>query len=102
MWQSTENRVMLLLIGFTLIVSVHCNSMFINLNRNASNYEELPRFWTNSGFSPSAPLPFNRLYVVDQFQTDDVYRNIDYISALPNRAVKYIRMHWLLSLVEFK
>lgn len=102
MFKLTENKVIFVFIGFSIIVSVHCNKMFIDLGRNASSYEELPRFWTNSGFSPSAPLPFNRLYVADQLKTDDVYRNLDYISELPNRAVKYIRMHWLLSLVEFK
>lgn len=102
MFKLTENKVILIFIGFSLFVAVHCNSMSINLNRNVSNYMELPRFWTNSGFSPSAPLPFNRLHVVDQLKADDVYRNLDLISALPNRAVKYIRMHWLLSLVEFK
>lgn len=98
---SVRNVVIVLLIGFSTF-PVHCDHLFIDLNPNASNYRELPRFWTNSGFSPSAPLPFNRTSVANELQSNDVYRNIDYVSAMPNMAIKHIRIHWVLSLVEFK
>lgn len=82
--------------------SVFCEHLFIDLSRNASEYAALPRFWTNSGFSPAAPLPFNRSQIVTELNSNDVHRNMDYVSAMPNSAVRHMRIHWLLSLVEFR
>lgn len=74
----------------------------VNSALQIQSYAELPRFWTNSGFSPSAPLPFNRTSVVQELLNDDVYRNLEVVAALPNAGIKYMRIHWLLSLVDFK
>lgn len=69
-----------------------------------NNYVHLPRFWRGTGLSPFAPLPFNRTYVAQQLlnTSDDMYINMEYVASLPNSGIKYIRIHWLLSLVVFK
>lgn len=87
-----------------LLLLFGCNAkhLYIDLNSAESNYKLLPRFWTNSGFSPSAPLPFNRTQIIVELQSNDVYQNLEFVAALPNTGIKYIRIHWLLSLVEFK
>lgn len=94
-------------IVFILVLSACIGSsqslnLFINFNSNNVVYKELPRFWTNSGFSPSAPLPFNRSGVVIELQSPPVHQNLEFIAALPNSGIKYIRIHWLLTLVEFE
>lgn len=87
---------------FNFILTNSNNDFVINLDSKENSYIKLSRFWTNSGFSPSAPLPFNRSQIIQELQVNDVYRNMDYVAALPNFAIKYIRIHWLLSLMQFK
>lgn len=77
------------------------NSVF-DIQFNQQTYKTLPRFWTGSGLSPSAPLPFNRSYVVQQLLSNDMFLNMEYIAALPNSGIQYIRIHWLLTLIKFK
>lgn len=64
--------------------------------------KRLPRFWTNVGFSPTAQLPLNNSQIASFLLSDDVRINIELISALPNGAIETIRIHWLLSLIDFK
>lgn len=97
------------LIVFILVLSAFIGSsrslnLFINFDSNNNNnvYKMLPRFWTNSGFSPSAPLPFNRSNVANELQSAAIYQNLEFVAALPNSGIKYIRIHWLLTLVEFR
>lgn len=73
-----------------------------NSTSNTASYAILPRFWTGSGFSPNAPLPFNRTSIVQQLTNDHVSRNLEFVAALPNSGIKYMRIHWLLSLVDFR
>lgn len=73
-----------------------------NSTSNDASYAILPRFWTGSGFSPNAPLPFNRTSIVQQLTNDHVSRNLEFVAALPNSGIKYMRIHWLLSLVDFR
>lgn len=80
-------------------LALYCQA---HLDFHAQSYANLPRFWTGSGFSPSAPLPFNRTSVVQQLSNDHVYRNLELVATLPNSGIKYMRIHWLLSLVDFK
>lgn len=70
--------------------------------KDHNNYVYLPKFWKGTGLSPAAPLPFNRTDVAHQLLTDDMYFNMEYVASLPNSGIKYIRIHWLLSLVFFK
>lgn len=90
----------------TVLLSIinHCSgNSTLNLTIDEySNFIYLPRFWTGSGLSPSAPLPFNRTYVARQLLTDDMFINMEYVASLPNSSIKYIRIHWLLSLIVFK
>lgn len=76
--------------------------LFINFDSNNDVYKVLPRFWTNSGFSPSASLPFNRSGVANQLHSPAVYQNLEFVAALPNAGIQHIRIHWLLTLVEFR
>lgn len=101
MFKSIAIESLLLLISCSASY-VYAEHLYIGLTRNTSDYTKLPRFWTNSGFSPAAPLPFNRTDIVAELNSKDVYSNLDYVSAMPNSAVKYMRIHWLLSLVEFR
>lgn len=92
---------------FILVLGVFVDSsqslnLFIDFDSNNDVYKVLPRFWTNSGFSPSAPLPFNRSSIANELQSPAVYQNLEYVAALPNSGIKHIRIHWLLTLVEFK
>lgn len=81
----------------------NCSAISIlNIQFNQQTYKTLPRFWTGSGLSPSAPLPFNRSDVVQQLLSDHMFLNMEYIAALPNSGIQFIRIHWLLTLVKFK
>uniref|UniRef100_A0A336ML52 CSON002247 protein n=1 Tax=Culicoides sonorensis TaxID=179676 RepID=A0A336ML52_CULSO len=54
----------------------------------------LPRFWTNTGFSPIG----NEIEKV--FLSNDTLTNIELISSLPNNGLNSIRIHWILDLVN--
>lgn len=85
------------LIEFSVLF--YCEANFV---LKTPSYAVLPRFWTGSGFSPSAPLPFNRTSIVQQLSSEHVKRNLDFVAALPNAGIKHMRIHWLLSLIDFK
>lgn len=70
------------------------------LRISVGDVKALPRFWTNTGFCPPAPIHDNA--TIDFFLSDDVSTNIEMIGALPNQALSTIRIHWLLNLVRIK
>lgn len=95
---------MLMQITVLLLLSFFCTgNSILNLKiEDHNNFVYLPRFWKGSGLSPTAPLPFNRTDIAHQLLTDDMFFNMEYVASLPNSGIKYIRIHWLLSLVAFK
>lgn len=74
----------------------------ITVHKRANDYRPLPRFWTNVGFSPPAPLPLNNTQISAELLGNDVYVNTQLIAALPNHGIQHIRIHWLLSLIKFE
>lgn len=88
---------------FLLFFIIWCDAILVlNISSNDQSYTRLRRFWTGSGLSPSAPLPINRTAIIQQLLNDDMYKNMEYVSALPNSGIEHIRIHWLLSLINFK
>lgn len=83
-----------------LLLSMSINSLKIHF-RERENYKELTRFWTNVGFSPPAPLPLNNSQISEVLLSKDVQLNNEIVSSLPNNGVDHIRIHWLLSLIQF-
>lgn len=85
------------------IITIYCtsiNCLSIEFAGDES-YKKLPRFWTNVGFSPPAPLPLNNTQISDALLSKDIRLNTELIGSLPNAGVKHIRIHWLLSLIRF-
>lgn len=83
-----------------LFTSDVCNSSTTDEARDT--FVQLPRFWTNVGFSPAAPLPLDSSQVADVLLSDDVQHNLEIIATLPNKAIATMRIHWLLSLVRMQ
>lgn len=80
-----------------------CNgNSVLNLQLKGHSYVSLNRFWTGTGLSPFAPLPFNRSDVMQQLLANQMQLNMEFVAALPDSGIKHIRIHWLLSLVTFK
>lgn len=94
---------MLMHLTVLLLSIYYCNgNITLNFEIEENKYVYLPRFWCGSGLSPFSPLPFNRENVAHELLTDDMHFNMEYVASLPNSGIKYIRIHWLLSLVAFK
>ncbi|KAJ6649587.1 Alpha-L-iduronidase [Pseudolycoriella hygida] len=70
------------------------------LEVDIQNVKKLPRFWTNTGFCPPAPTNDSST-LAKFFLGEQSLRNLDYISALPNSGLKYVRIHWLVNLITF-
>lgn len=68
---------------------------------STSPFVPLPRFWTNVGFSPVAPLPLNNSEIAQELLSRHIKRNIEIIASLPNGAVDTVRTHWILSLLRY-
>lgn len=101
----SQKKEMYIKILVLLSLNHFCNgnrTFIVNFEEFTNEYVYIPRFWTNSGLSPSAPLPFNRTNVAHQLLDHSMLFNMAYIGALPNFGIKYIRIHWLLSLISFK
>ena len=82
------------IIYFLLIVH---STIIIELNNfNVNTY--IPRFWTNTGFCPPAPIDKS----IDFFLSQDVKFNLQLIGSIPNKGIKNVRVHWLLELIKFK
>lgn len=77
-----------------ILISTHIGTTFCTLL--SPEPKILPRFWTNTGFSPIGP---NSRKI---FLSSDTLTNIELIGSLPNEAIKSIRIHWLLDLLRFE
>ena len=53
--------------------------------------------WTSTGFSPE--IPKTHAKEVNQLLNRDVLINLALIGSLPNKAIKQVRIHWLLDLM---
>lgn len=62
------------------------------------NFKKLPRFWTNTGFCPTAPINQSESY----FLSNDVKLNLEIISSLPNHGLSHVRVHWILELIRLE
>lgn len=72
----------------------------LNYEVDFKNAKNLPRFWTNTGFCPPAPTN-DSTTLAEFFLSEKSLRNLDYISALPNNGLKFVRIHWLINLIKF-
>lgn len=79
---------------FLLVVLKICgsNSQFNEI------YRKLPRFWTNTGFCPTATINQSESYLL----SNDVKLNLEIISSLPNHGLSHVRVHWILELIRFE
>ncbi len=57
----------------------HATSIFVEYS--TKNFKKLPRFWTNTGFSPPEPLE----EVSDFLDSDDLKLNLEIIGSMPNK-----------------
>lgn len=85
--------VIICLLSHAVFASIHIEIDFVN---GAENLKKLPRFWTNSGFSP----PVEK--VDEYFDSDDVNSNLEIIGSLPNKGISNVRIHWLLNLLSIR
>lgn len=77
-----------------VILSTHALSFRINLTGHKDF--ELNRFWTSTGFCPT----FQDSRVI--LGSDDVIQNLIHISSLPRNGLQYVRIHWILDLIDQK
>uniref|UniRef100_A0A0A9XXG0 Alpha-L-iduronidase n=1 Tax=Lygus hesperus TaxID=30085 RepID=A0A0A9XXG0_LYGHE len=87
--------VMVLLMVFN-VQSLSSSPLVIDLNAPC---KKIDRFWTHTGFSP-----LDSSYGATQslLLSKDEKINLALISALPNRSISHVRIHWLLNLVYKK
>lgn len=85
----------MLVLILTTVQSLRVNVEFDELTREL---KRLPRFWTNTGFAPPAPVE----NVTDFFQSKDVHLNLEIIGSLPNQGISNVRIHWLLNLLSIR
>lgn len=76
------------------------SSQRINFEIDFKNVKKLHRFWTNTGFCPPPPTNDSTI-LAGFFLSEKSLQNMEYISALPNNGLKYVRIHWLLNLIKF-
>lgn len=76
------------------------SSESLNYEIDFKNVKKLPRFWTNTGFCPPAPTN-DSTTLAEFFLSKKSLQNLDYISALPNNGLKFVRIHWLMNLIKF-
>lgn len=86
-----------IVLSMIFIKTIYCASGDLNI-RIPKYTKYLPRFWTNTGFCPPAPINGNS--TINFFLSDDVATNIEIISALPNNGLHTIRIHWLLNMIR--
>ena len=70
----------------------------IDFITGCENMKRLPRFWTNTGFAPPAPIE----NVTEFFDSNDVKLNLEIIGSLPNQGIQNVRIHWLLNLLSIR
>jgi L-iduronidase len=84
------------LLTLLLFHSVSAAVIKIDFKTASENSRKLPRFWSNSGFSPLQPIEKAEEF----FESTDVNLNLEIIGSLPNHAIENVRIHWLLNLLS--
>lgn len=79
-------------------VTITSVKLGIDFTAGTEKMKKLPRFWTNTGFSPPEPVE----HVNDFFMTEDLNLNLEIVGSLPNRAITNVRVHWLLNLIMMR
>ncbi|CAO1383924.1 unnamed protein product [Diamesa hyperborea] len=79
-----------------LLVTAESHRVNIEFSELTRELKLLPRFWTNTGFAPPAPVE----NVTDFFESKDVNLNLEIIGSLPNKGISNVRIHWLLNLLS--
>lgn len=69
-------------------------AIFSFTDTKVSEPKDLPRFWTNTGFSPIG------VDIKEVLLSSDILTNIDLISSLPNKGLETVRIHWILDLIN--
>lgn len=95
---NVQNKFISIAFAILQLTADHSSSLLLF---SSSDFVHLPRFWTNIGFSPVAPLPLNNSQIAAELLSNNVKRNIEIIASLPNGAVDTIRTHWMLSLIRY-
>lgn len=81
-----------------MIATVESHRVNIEFDELTKELMILPRFWTNTGFAPPAPVE----NVTDYFESKDVNLNLEIAGSLPNRGISNVRIHWLLNLLSIR
>ncbi|XP_055530164.1 alpha-L-iduronidase [Wyeomyia smithii] len=89
--------IVLLLVVNSVKSSLDRRHIDIDFNEVFQNGRSLPRFWTSTGLCPPAP----RESTADFLLSDDSLLNLEIIGSLPNEGLKYVRIHWLLEMIQF-
>lgn len=70
----------------------------LNVTMQMNTMKKMPKFWTNSGFCPPAPIEDDS--ITSYLLSNDVFMNMEILAALPNNAITNIRVHWILHLLR--
>ena len=81
-----------------ILVTTESHRVNIEFDELTKELKLLPRFWTNTGFAPPAPVE-NVTYF---FESKDVHLNLEIIGSLPNKGISNVRIHWLLNLLSIR
>lgn len=81
-----------------ILATTESHRVNIEFSELTRELKRLPRFWTNTGFAPPAPVE----NVIDFFESKDVNLNLEIIGSLPNRGISNVRIHWLLNLLSIR
>lgn len=81
-----------------ILVTTESHRVNIEFDELTKELKLLPRFWTNTGFAPPAPVE----NVTDFFESKDVHLNLEIIGSLPNKGISNVRIHWLLNLLSIR
>ncbi|XP_058461976.1 alpha-L-iduronidase [Malaya genurostris] len=87
--------VLLLIVNISKAAPNHHVS--INFEQVFRDGRPLSRFWTSTGLCPPAP----REKAAEFLLAEDSLLNFEIIGSLPNLGLNYIRIHWLLEMIEF-
>ncbi|EAT44203.1 AAEL004402-PA [Aedes aegypti] len=69
----------------------------VDLEQVFQQGKPLPRFWTSTGLCPPAPREKTSEFLL----SEDSLLNLEIIGSLPNQGLKYVRIHWLLDMINF-
>uniref|UniRef100_A0A1B0CL83 Putative alpha-l-iduronidase corethrella appendiculata n=1 Tax=Lutzomyia longipalpis TaxID=7200 RepID=A0A1B0CL83_LUTLO len=64
--------------------------------KNTEDFQDLPRFWTSTGFCPPAPINASSAFLL----SPSVRQNLELVASVPNAGITHIRTHWILELID--